>query len=199
MIRAYTAFLAMGLLAALGVGCASDNPHSYGQQRPDVGQLSSDDSGLQSKDVVACTNQLVTDLLASPTLNASPTQWTLAVENMQDMTIDRMFATNYDIFIESLRSAISEKAQGRIALIENKATFHDIRNKEMEGSSDPYGQGGGGGSAAPAAINPDYIMYGKAMDMPNRSTNFYLLQFNIFNSHTRVQVWSRTYQIKVAR
>ena len=35
--------------------------------------------------------------------------------------------------------------------------------------------------------------------MPNRSTNFYLLQFNIVNTHTRVQVWSRTYQVKVSR
>ena len=195
MIRACIAFLATGLLAALGAGCSS----GYGQQRPDVGQISSDDSGLQSKDVVACTNQLVADLLSAPKLNASATQWTLTVSNVQDMTIDRMFATNYDIFIESLRSAISEKAQGRITLIENKATFNDIRNKEMEGSADPYGQGGQSGSAAPGAINPDYILYGKAMDMPNRTTNFYQLQFNIFNTHTRVIEWSRTYQVKVAR
>ena len=61
------------------------------------------------------------------------------------------------------------------------------------------GTGAARGTAAPGAYNPDYILYGKAIDMPNRSTNFYLLQFNIVNTHTRVQVWSRTYQVKVSR
>ena len=50
-----------------------------------------------------------------------------------------------------------------------------------------------------AAINPDYIMYGKAMDMPNNSTNFFLLEFTIFNAQTRVQVWSRHYEVKTSR
>jgi Peptidoglycan-synthase activator LpoB len=194
MNRATKTAIILGLLALPLWGCSD-----YGDQRPDPAQLNSGDSGLQSKDVVACTNQLVTDLLSSPQLNASPTQWTLVVTGVQDETIDRMFATNYDIFTESLRSAISEKAQGRIALIENKATFNNLRSSELEGNSDPYGQGGSPNQPAPQAVNPDYILYGKAIDMPNRSTNFYLLQFNIVNAHTRIQVWSRTYQVKVAR
>jgi hypothetical protein len=194
MNRAAKKWIVLGLASLSLAGC------TYADQRPDPSQLSDNDSGLQSKDVVACTNQLVMDLLANPQLNASQTQWTLAVTGVQDMTIDKMFATNYDIFTESLRSAISEKAQGRIALIENKATFNNLRDSEIEGANpDPYQQGGNPGTAAPGAYNPDYILYGKAIDMPNRSTNFYLLQFNIVNTHTRVQVWSRTYQVKVSR
>jgi hypothetical protein len=185
-----------GIVSMLALGCGS----SYSDQRPDVNTLSQNDAGLQSKDVVACTDQLVADLLSSPKLNNSPTQWTLVVQSMQDETTDRQFSTNYNIFIESLRSAISEKAEGRIQLIENKATFEGIRGQELEGgNADPYGQGGGGANANPSAINPDYALYGKAIDMPNRSTNFYLLQFNIVNLHTRTQDWSRTYQVKVAR
>jgi hypothetical protein len=195
MSRALTTFALISLLTALAGGCSS-----YSDQRPDPSQLSSGDAGLQSKDVVECSNQLVTDLLASPKLNSSPTQWTLVVEDVQDQTIDHMFSTNYNIFIESMRSAISEKGQGRIQLIENKATFNNIRGNELEGSNnDPYQQGGNPGQAAPGAINPDYALYGKAIDMPNRSTNFYLLQFNIVNLHTRTQDWSRTYTVKVAR
>jgi hypothetical protein len=186
--------LVVGLFALPLWGCSS-----YSDQRPDVNQLDSNDAGLQSKDVVACTNQLVTDLLSSPQLNASPTQWTLAVTGVQDQTIDKMFATNYDIFTESLRSAISEKAQGRIALIENLSTFNNLRNSEVAGPGDQYGQGGSPNPPAPNAVNPDYILYGKAIDMPNRSTNFYLLQFNIVDTRSRVQVWSRTYQVKVSR
>jgi hypothetical protein len=199
MNRAGKRLLISGLFALPLWGCSNDQPAQYGQERPDIAQVVPKDAGLQSKDVVACTNQLVVDLLSSPQLNASTTQWTLAVSGMQDQTIDRMFATNYNIFTEALRSAISEKAQGRITLIENLQTFNNLRNSELSGSGDQYGQGGSPNQPAPEAINPDYILYGTAMDMPNRSTNFYLLQFNIVNTHTRVQVWSRTYQVKVSR
>lgn len=188
-------FVAAGAVAAslAVVGC-SDN--SYSNSRPDINSVSPNDVGLQSKDVVAATNQMVTDLLASPALNSSPTQWTLAVANMQDLTSDRLFATNYDIFMASLRAAISEKGAGRIQLIANKSTFNGLRSRELE-DSDPYGQNGG--NAPAGEINPDYILYGKAYDLPNRSTDFYLLEFDIVNAHTREQVWSRTYQVKTNR
>ena len=84
--------------------------------------------------------------------------------------------------------------------IENKAEFHAIRDSELEGTPDKFGQGPGGNSQpAPQAINPDYIMYGKALDMPNRTTDYFLLEFTIFNAQTRVQVWSRHYEVKVSR
>jgi hypothetical protein len=189
----------MSLLGMVGVGCSNDTPHEYGQQRPDINQLSPDDSGLQSKDVEACTSQMIQELVSSPALQASPTQWTMVVTNVDDQTTDKSFNTNYDIFIESLRASISQKAAGRIQLIENKDKFHSIRDKEIEGSSDPYKQGGGPGTGAPAAINPDYGLYAKAFDMPNRSTNFYMLEFDVTNLQNRMQVWTRTYKVKVAR
>jgi hypothetical protein len=195
MMRGCKTIVAMSVLALTVIGCGG-----YADQRPDPNQLSADDAGLQSKDVISCTNQLVADLLSSPKLNQSPTQWTLAIGHMDDLTTDRTFSTNYDIFTESFRAAISEKAQGRIQLIENKETFHKLRDSEIEGApADPYGQGGNAGTPAPAAINPDFILYGKAIDMPNRSTNFYLLEFNVVNSKTRTQDWSRNYTVKVAR
>jgi hypothetical protein len=190
-----------GLLiaAALAAGCSQEQPQSYDEQRPDTGSLSPYDRGLQSKDVLAASDQMAQDLLTDPQLNQSRTQWTLAIGHFEDMTTDRTFATNYDIFLERLRGEISEKGQGRITLIENKENFNAIRDSEVEGAGDKYGQGPGGPSPAPAAINPDYIMYGKAMDMPNMSTNYYLLEFTIFNANTRVQVWSRQYEVKTSR
>jgi Peptidoglycan-synthase activator LpoB len=179
-------------LLVLVAGCGPDKPQDYADRRPDPGNLVTDDSGLQSKDVLAASDQMAQDLLTSPQLNQSVSQWTLALGHFEDLTTDKSFSTNYDIFIERLRSILSEKGQGRITLIENKENFHAIRNSELEGPDQSD-------QPAPQAVNPDYIMYGKALDMPNRSTNYFLLQFTIFNSRTRVQVWSRHYEVKVAR
>jgi hypothetical protein len=198
MIRATKSLLAMSLLAGLGVGCTNDTPHDYGQQRSDINQLDPRDSGLQSKDVQAATSQMVQSLLALPDLNNSTRQWTLVVGNFDDQTRDRTFSTNYDIFLESLRAAISEKGQGRIQLIENRDKFHSLRDKELEGTPDQFQQGGAN-SAAPAAINPDFELYGKAYDMPNRATNFFMLEYDITNLHLRTQVWTRIYQVKAMR
>jgi len=186
-----TVLLAMVMLGLVGCG-----PQD---QRPDPTELSRDDTGLQSKDVYAATSQMIQDLMASPALAASPVQWTMVIGECRDSTIDHMMPVNYDIFSNALRAAINEKAQGRIALIENKAKFHQLRDQELEGNNDPYKQGGGGGTPAPAAINPDYQLNIEAVDMPNRSTNFYQLTYTIFNMQNRIQVWSRTYQVKVAR
>src|SRR5580693_6131058 len=107
MIRA-SKWVTIGTLATVSamfsLGCNGPHPTGYADQRTDPNQLSNDDSGLQSKDVIQCTDQLVADLLSAPKLNASATQWTLAVGKVDDQTTDRMFGTNYDIFIESLRS-----------------------------------------------------------------------------------------------
>jgi hypothetical protein len=199
MASAYKRLWILGLLAVGGLlmGCSDEKPQGA---RPDPGNLSSDDSGLQSKDVLAASDQMATDLLTDPGLNNSRTQWTMTIGHFEDQTIDKSFATNYDIFLERLRTIISQKSGGRITLIENKDQFHQIRDSELEGSGDTFGQGPGANSQpAPAAINPDYIMYGKAMDMPNRSTIYYMLEFTVFNAQTRVQVWSRQYEVKVER
>jgi hypothetical protein len=201
MARSGNQWIACGLLIGLGltVGCSDDKPESYSEQRPDVSAVSPEDRGLQSKDVLAASDQMATDLLTDPQLNQSRTQWTLAITGFEDLTTDRSFSTNYDIFMERLRSLLSEKGQGRITLIENKATFNQLRNQELEGSGDQFGQGPAGGAPAPQAINPDYIMHGTVMDMPNRGTNYFLLEFTITNAQTRVQVWSRHYEVKTSR
>jgi hypothetical protein len=141
--------------------------------------------------VMAASDQMAQDLLTDPQLNQSRTQWTMAIGHFDDLTTDRTFATNYDIFLERLRSLISQKGQGRITLIENKERYHAIVNSEVDGA--------GSQQPTPAAINPDYIMTGKAMDMPNNSTNYFLLEFTIVNAQTRVQVWTRQYEVKTSK
>ena len=57
MLKAAKVVVAVASLL-LAMGCSEDRPHSYGQQRGDVDSLSPDDSGLQSKDVVAASDQI---------------------------------------------------------------------------------------------------------------------------------------------
>lgn len=194
MCKWHKMLMAMGLLVV--AGCYSDRPHEYGQERPPVTDLDSRDRGLQSKDVVDASDSLAMDLLAAPELNASRTQWTLVVTGVENRTTDPQF--NYDIFIERLRVNLSRHGQGRIRLIENRDRANDLRNREWEGTRDDFGQGGGGGAGA-GSVQPQYALYGKMMELPNRGTSYYMCEFNVTNMRTREQVWSRAYEVKVAR
>lgn len=187
----------MVVCAALA-GCSPDRPHGYGQQRQPIDELNPNDSGLQSKDVVDAADRVSRDLLADPRLNASNTAWTIVVSNMEDKTIDRSFAVNFDIFLQALKGDLARRSDGRIQLIENKAQFNNLRNKELEKERDDFGQNGNVGRA-PQATNPDYALYGTAMDMPNRATNYYQIEFQLTNLQTRAIAFDRLYQVKVAR
>lgn len=181
MIKAICAAVALGVLA---IGCA-DKPHEYGQQRPPVGELDSRDRGLQSKDVVAASDQMAQDLLADPALNASHTRWTVVVDHVENKTTDNAF--DMDIFLERLRVNLARQGKGRVQLIENKAKLHDLQAREIEGGGQTPG------------IQPDYALYARIMEMPNRGTSYFLAEFSITDLRSREQVWTNAYEVKVAR
>ena len=176
------------VLVTLAAGCGAPE-----QARQPVDELNPNDSGLQSRDVVGAADKISRDLLADPALNASSTAWTLVVSNMEDKTTDQVARINFDIFLQALKGNLAQKSGGRIQLIENKQQFHDIRNRELETNSPDQG------SIAPQAISPDYALYGTAMDLPNRATNFYQIEFKVVNLHNRTIAFDRLYQVKVAR
>jgi PBP1b-binding outer membrane lipoprotein LpoB len=182
------------------VGCASDKPSEYGSDRPPADQVDPRDTGLQGFDVMAASDKMANDLLSQPELNASRTQWTIVVDKVEDDTTDNLFRHNYDIFIERLRTRLFQLGKGRVRLIENKARYHDLQNKELDNNErDDFGQGPGDHPVPPAVVQPDYVLYGKAIDMPNRATTYYLLQFDLTNFNTREQVWSGEYEVRTAR
>lgn len=196
MLNKAKGLLIIGLLLA-AAGCSQDQPHDYGRRRPDVDSLDDRDRGLQSKDVVNASDQMARDLLADEALRRSNTQWTMVVDRFEDRTIDRKFNVNYDIFIERLRTNISKYGKGSVQLIENKAKLEQLRSKELDGGRDNFGQGGG--AQPPSRIQPDFALYGRAMDLPNRGTNYYLLEFTATDLKSGAQVWSNQYEVKVSR
>ena len=180
---------AAALLLALAVltGCG-------GEQRPPMDQLDSRDRGLQSKDVIQASDQLAMDLLSLPQLNASREQWTVVVDRVEDNTRDNLFQGDYNIFLQRLQTNLARQGHGRVALIENRSRFYDIRQREMEDDQPKdFGQG------EPGAINPDYALYAKAMDLPGRGTTYYNLQFDMVDLRSRRIVWTGDYEVRVSR
>ena len=187
MQLALKAVLSMGL--ALGaVGCNQDRPHEVGQARPDVDSLHPDDRGLQSKDVVAASEQMARDILAARELRQSPTQLTIVADNFEDLTRDRNWSINYDIFLARLKSNLGLYGKGQVTLIENKAKLNFLRSKERDDAS-----------GAMPRLQPDYALSGKAYDLPNRGTNYYLLEFNLTDLRSGTVTWINKYEVKAAR
>ncbi|CAN5382129.1 hypothetical protein BH09PLA1_BH09PLA1_30630 [soil metagenome] len=188
-------------LAMLTGACHHDKPHEYGRQRPPVEDLDPRDRGLQSKDVVVASDQMAQDLLALPELNESQHQWTIVVDRVENRTTGNRFDMN--IFLYRLKNNLARYGRGRVALIENKARYRDVQSRELEGEreGDEFGQGGGGGKSAPgpAGIQPDFGLYARITEMPNRGTSYYFCEFTLTNLKTRQQVWNNAYEVKVAR
>ncbi len=192
--------MSIGLLSIV-IGCHSDRPHEYGQQRPPVDRLDERDRGLQSKDVVASSDQMSMDLLAEPGINQSPTRVLIVVDRVENLTSENRYSL--DIFIERLRVNLAKYGKGRVQLIENRDKLRELQSRELEGggSSDKYGQTNsrGGGSPGPAGIQPDFALYGRIMEMPNRATSYFLCEFTLTDLHSREQVWTNAYEVKVER
>jgi hypothetical protein len=193
------ALLSLGLLIAVGVGvgCQQDRPHEYGQQRPPVDRLDRRDRGLQSKDVVSASDQMTMDLLALPELNESRARWTIVVDRVENLTADRR--RDLDIFLERLRVNLAQQGRGRVQLIENRDKLRDLQARELEQVRDPYGQGGRPTMPGPAGIQPDFALYGRIMEMPNRATSYFFCEFTLTDLHTREQVWTNAYEVRVQR
>ena len=181
---------AAGLLLA-AIGCAHDRPHEYGQQRPPADQIDPRDRGIQSMDVIAASDKMASSLLSLPELNASKVQWTIVVDKVVDNTRDREFMTDYQIFLERLRVNLSKQGHGRVQLIENRDQFYNLRNRELETA--------GPNQPAPQSMQPDFALYMKASDLPNRATNYYFLEFTLTDMHNRTQVWNDAYEVRATR
>src|SRR5262245_42864190 len=107
----------LSLFALIGaVGCTHDKPHEYGTRTPPIEDRDPEAGGLESKDVVAASDQMAQDLLAVPELNQSKQQWTIVVDKVENHTERNTFDMN--IFLDRLRSNLSKYGHGRVALIE---------------------------------------------------------------------------------
>mgnify|MGYP005840484887 CR=1 FL=1 len=200
----------LSLLAAIVLpispGCqSSDKPSEYGRQRPPVDQLDRRDGGLQSKDLVASTDQIAMEILSLPELNDSRQQWTIVAMPVENQTTSAR--ANYDIFVDRLKTSLFKFGQGRVTLIENRDRFRELQQRELDPAAsereDAFGQTGRSGSPS-AGTQPDYALYAKMQEMPNRATSLYRIEFNIARlggsgGGARQLVYSGEYLTRVER
>lgn len=173
--------------------CDQHRTSEYYGQRPPTDTLDpAGGVGLQSKDLVTATEQMTRDLLNEPELRNSPTKWVLVIDKVEDRTTERYFNTDYQIFLERLRGSLFKYGKNNVALAENRAKLDELRGRELDAND-----------AANVMPNqrrlPQYSMYAKAMDMPNRTTNYYLIQFTVTDLQTGMQVWTGQYEVKTSR
>jgi hypothetical protein len=203
MDRMKLSSIAICSLAMFVGACHNDKPHEYGRQRPPVEDLDPRDRGLQSKDVVVASDQMAQDLLGLPELNESRHQWTIVVDRVENRTSGDRFDMN--IFLYRLKNNLAKYGRGRVALIENRDRYRDVQSRELENDAPPrdvFGQGDGRGgrpAPGPAGIQPDFGLYARITEMPNRGTSYYFCEFTLTNLQTRQQVWNNAYEVKVAR
>lgn len=191
MKLARKSILSLGLLAAMA-GCSADRPHEYGEQRPDVGSLHPDDRGVQSKDLLATTDIMAMDLLALPELNDARQRWTIVSTYMDNDTTRRR--ESYDIFVNSLKTKLAREGRGRVQLIEQRDRFHDLQAHELEPTGNPRTTPPG-----PAGIQPQFALYGRVEELPNRATSTFRFEFNLTDLRSRAVVWTNDYIVKVER
>lgn len=196
MRSGYKMMMAMGLLA-LAAGCYSDRPHDYGQERPPVTDLDPRDAGLQSKDVVQASDDMAQRLLSAPELNTSRTQWIMVVDRVENRTENARF--DMDIFLRRLAVNLATDGKGRVQLVENRDKLRELQSRELDtGGGDQFGQGGGNRGTG-GRVQPDYALYARASELPNRGTSYFLFEFTVTDLRTGIQPWARKYEVKVAR
>ena len=190
-------FAGTAILTALG--CHQDRPHDVGRARPPIDQLDERDRGLQSVDLLQSTDLMAQSLLSLPELNASDRQWTIVAMDAEDQTTGGG-RRSYNIFVDRLKTSLARQGRGRAALIENRDRYRAMQSRELEpGMADEFGQGGGPTQPGGPGIQPDFALYAKVQDLPNRATNTYRFEFNLTSLRDRRLVWSDEYIVKVER
>jgi hypothetical protein len=193
--RTTVLFTALLALAGAGSGC-SDKPHSYGKERPPIDQLDGRDKGLQSKDVVSASDLMAQSLLSDPRLNGSKTQWVMVVDRVDANAVDAR--GDLEIFLRRLKVNLDRMGKGRVTFVENRDKLRQLQSRELDSERDTFGQGSGPRPPA-GRLQPDYGLYCRVTDLPNRGTNYYFFEFTVTDLQSGVQPWTDAYEVRVAR
>src|SRR5690606_29859969 len=94
---------------------------------------------------------------------------------------------NYDIFLRRLRTNLGQHGRDRVYLVANRDHLEHMRQSELDVARDPFGQGDG---MQPAGnrVQPEWNLWGRFTNLPNRGTDYYYAEFNLTNMRTGQEI-----------
>ena len=177
--------LALAVLAgSLGLGIAGCEK-SRDEMRPDIDAIHSGDHGPQARDLREMAAQMAPDLVACKDIALSPTRSIIVMDHMENKTED-MPGRDMDIYLAKLVGLLNTPATAdKIIFLESRDKIAQMQAAEF-GTANPNPSG---------AMQAQYYLHGTARSMANRKNTYYQFTMTLTNLQTRVQVWSKQYEV----
>lgn len=195
--------LLLGLLAlTLGQTGCNSTPRNEGESSGRMDPTSDADSesggrDLRSADLVAATDRMAEDMARRLDINNRASPPKIFVGEIENRTSSP--EQNYQVFLQRLRAQLnSSGARHGMVFIRERGFVEDQRNRE-------YGNDDASSTAAAYKSNADYVLTCEVFDLPNRGTNYFLLDYQLVQLRDAtsgpdvgagVIVWENKYEVK---
>lgn len=204
MMHVRTFVLAAALLAALTLpltGCNS-TPKNRGSSggRMDPTSDAPSESGsldLRSADLIAATDRMAEDMARRLDINNQKSAPKIFVGEIENKT--NRPHQNYQVFLQRLRAELDASgARHGMQFIRERQFVEKERQREY-GNKDPES------TAAAYKSKADYVLTCEVFDLPNRGTNYYLLDYQLVqlrdassgpDTGAGTIVWENKYEVK---
>jgi penicillin-binding protein activator len=181
------------------LGCASKPPPAVPVTYKDVGSTGMVAGvGVESQDIVAVSDAMVRDLLASGITGqfARPPRILIDAE---DFSTDGIQRINKALIVDRLRINLQRASKGRLLFVSREAAamVQQERDLKRSGVTD---KGTVGLSAAQAGV--DFRMKGKLITQDKRSTSsgsierYTQLNFDLIDAENAVSIWANMYEMQ---
>ena len=203
MNRPCVLVLILGLLPAVlaQTGCSSTprNEGTSGGRMDPTSDADSESGGLdlRSGDLVTATDRMAEDIGRRLDINNRASPPKIFVGEIENRTSAPN--QNYQVFLQRLRAQLnSSGARHGLVFIRERGFVEDQRNRE-------YANDDASSTAAAYRSNADYVLTCEVFDLPNRGTNYFLLDYQLVQLRDAtsgpdvgagVIVWENKYEVK---
>ncbi|MCH8498400.1 MAG: penicillin-binding protein activator LpoB [Marinobacter sp.] len=156
--------------------------------------------GIQSQDIIAVTDQMMRDLMATPAIvgRSTPPRILISDQYIQNQSTS---VINVRMFSDRLRTELNRAAQGRVVFVarDYAAAIQQERDLKRDGVVD-----GGTIRATQATAGVDYQMFGTitSADAIDRSTGmqerYTMINFELVDMELGTIVWADLYEMSKA-
>jgi penicillin-binding protein activator len=190
--------VALGCCALL-IGCASAPPPAVAVTYKDIGSAGMVAGvGVESQDIVAVSDAMVRDLLASGVLGqfSRPPRILFEADNFETDGVQRI---NKSLIVDRLRGGLQRSSKGRLLFVRRSAAADVQKERDLKrtGVTD---KGTVGLSAAQGGV--DFLIKGTLITQDKRSTStgmverYTQLNFDLIDAENSVSVWTNMYEMQ---